>query len=242
MHPPHVPLEAEAEAPGIGRMRDAGPGGRFLRHRHRAGGVGIGRLVGLAQEVDRFQVLVAAILVRDPLARPARIVEIQHRRHRIDPQPVEVVMLEPEPGVRGEEGRDLGAPEIVDVGAPVLVEALARVGMLVEMGAVELAEAVGIEGEVARHPVEQDADAGLVRRVDELRKILGRAEAAGRRVERDRLVAPGPVERMLGDRQELDMGEAHLLGIGNQAIGQLAIGEVAVALAGHRAQDPRWTS
>jgi hypothetical protein len=36
------------------------------------------------------------------------------------------------------------------------------------------------------------------------------AEARGRRIEAGRLIAPGRVEGMLGDRQELDMGEAHV--------------------------------
>ncbi len=57
---------------------------------------------------------------------------------------------------------------------------------------------------------------------DEGGEILGRAEAAGRREQRHRLVAPGAVERELGDRQHLDMGEAHVLDVGDQALAQLA--------------------
>ena len=38
---------------------------------------------------------------------------------------------------------------------------------------------------------------------------------------------------MLGDRQQLDMGEAHLLDVGDQARGEFAVGEVAVALLRH---------
>ena len=42
------------------------------------------------------------------------------------------------------------------------MEALARVGVLVEVGAVEVAEPVRIDGVVPRHPVEEDADAAPV--------------------------------------------------------------------------------
>ena len=70
VHPAHVPFEAEAEPARVGRVRDAGPGGRFLGDRHDAGRCAVDGLVHAAQEVDRLQVLVAAVAVRDPLARP----------------------------------------------------------------------------------------------------------------------------------------------------------------------------
>ena len=40
-----------------------------------------------------------------------------------------------------------------------MVQALARIGVLVEMRAVEQGEPVRVVGEVAGHPVEDDADA-----------------------------------------------------------------------------------
>jgi hypothetical protein len=67
--------------------------------------------------------------------------------------------------------------------------------------------------------------------VDEAGEGRGIAEALRRREHPDRLVAPGHVERMLGDRQQLQMGEAHPLGIGDEAVGQFVIGEEAVAVA-----------
>ncbi len=181
VHPPHVPLEAEAQAARVGRVRHARPRGRFLGDRDGAGRMRIRRLVGLAQEVDGIEVLVAAVLIGDPLALPARVIEVEHRGDGIHAQTVEVVVLQPETGIRGEEGRHFRPPEIVDVGAPILVEALPRVGMLVEMGPVELAEPMGVQREMARHPVEHHADAGLVGHVDEGREVIGRAETARRR-------------------------------------------------------------
>ena len=50
-------------------------------------------------------------------------------------------------------------PIVEDQRAPVGVLAQARVGVLVEVGAVEVAQAVRVFGEVGGHPVEEHADA-----------------------------------------------------------------------------------
>ena len=61
------------------------------------------------------------------------------------------------------------------------MEALARVVVLVERGAVEVGQAVLVGREMRRHPVEDDAEAGLVGAVDEAGEAGGIAEARGRR-------------------------------------------------------------
>ena len=96
---------------------------------------------------------------------------------------------------------------------PVGVKALAGVGVLVEVGAVEEAEAVLVGGEVGRHPVQDDADAVLVQVVDQIHEILRRAVAAGGGEVAGGLVAPGAVEGVLHDRQEFDVGEAQALDV-----------------------------
>ena len=60
-------------------------------------------LVEPLEEVDCLEVLVAAEDVGDPLARLARVVEVEHRGHRIDPEAVEVVAVEPEKRVAEQE-------------------------------------------------------------------------------------------------------------------------------------------
>ncbi len=144
-----------------------------------------------------------------------------------------MIDVQPEARVGDEERRHLGTPEIVDVRAPVLMESLARIGVFVEMRAVEIREPVRITREMRRHPVEQHADARGMRRVDEGDEIFRRAEAARRREHGDGLIAPRPVERKLGDRQKLDMGEAHVAHIRHEAVGELAIGEITVVLFRH---------
>ena len=61
VHPAHVPLEREAQAAEVRRPRDAGPGGRFLGDRQHARVLQVDLLVELLEEVDRFEVLAAAV-------------------------------------------------------------------------------------------------------------------------------------------------------------------------------------
>jgi hypothetical protein len=135
-----------------------------------------------------------------------------------------------------QEALHLSPAEVVDVGVPVLVVAFARVEVLVERGAVEAREAVRVGREVRRHPVDEDADPGAVAGVDEAGEALGRAEARARREQRERLVAPGAGERVLGDGQHLDMGEAHVLHVGHEPLGQVVPARKAGGVVGGRAQ------
>ena len=105
--------------------------------------------------------------------------------------------------------------------------------MLVEVGAVELGQAVGVGGEVGGDPVEDHADAPAVQGVDQEHQVVGSAVPARRGVVADDLVAPRPGRRVLGDGHQLDVREAHLVGVVGELGGDLAVGEGAVALAGH---------
>ena len=137
VHPAHVPLEVEAEAAVVGRRRHPGEGGRFLGHRHCARALAAHHLVGSAQEGDRLQVLAPAMDIRQPLAFLARIVAVQHRRHRVDAQAVHPLALDPVQRAADQEVAHLVAAEVVDQGVPVVVVALARIGVFIERGAVE---------------------------------------------------------------------------------------------------------
>jgi hypothetical protein len=132
VHPAHVPLQAEAEAAHVGRRGDATPARRLLGHRDDAGRAPVDRGVRLLQELDRVEVLPAAVLVRQPLPVLARVVEVEHRGHRVDAQAVDVELLQPVAGVGDEEVAHLRAAEVEDVGAPLGVLAAAGVRVLVE--------------------------------------------------------------------------------------------------------------
>ena len=110
------------------------------------------QFVEAAQEIDGLQVLVAAVLVRNPLAGLARVVEVQHGGHGIHAQAVDVILLQPEQRVRDQERAHFVAAVVEDQRAPVAMLALARVGVLVERGAVEEDQAVRVLRESAPAP------------------------------------------------------------------------------------------
>ena len=120
--------------------------------------------------------------------------------------------------------------------------AAAGVGVLVQRRAVEQPQAVAVAGEVGRHPIENHADAGLVQQVDEIHEVLRRAVAAGGRIMAQRLIAPTGRQRVLVDRQQLDVRVAHLRAVLGQLVGQVAVAQPAVGSSPGRFQLPRWTS
>src|SRR5680860_734888 len=79
VHPAHVPLEAETEAPQVDRTAHSRPRGRFLGDHHHAGVLTVDDGVQLLEEVDRLEVFAPPELVRDPVALLAGVVEVQHR-------------------------------------------------------------------------------------------------------------------------------------------------------------------
>ena len=81
-----------------------------------------------------------------------------------------------------------------------------------------------------RHKVQDNADSLLVAGVDKLHKLVRRAVAAGGRKKAGGLVAPAAVKRVLGQGHKLDMGEAVLLAVGGQQVGQLGVGVPAAVL------------
>ncbi len=73
--------------------------------------------------------------------------------------------------------------------------------------------------------------------VDERAEVVGRAVARRRREVAGGLVAPRLVERMLGNRHQLDVREAEVGGVGNEPVGQLAPAvEAPVGMAHPRAR------
>ena len=101
--------------------------------------------------------------------------------------------------------------------------------MLVKRSSVEPCEPVRIVRKMSGHPVEDDAQPGAMAGVDQHGEIGRAAEATGRGKQTGRLIAPGAVEWMLADRQELDVGKAHVTQIGRQLVGELPIAKPSIA-------------
>ena len=229
IHPAHVPLEVEAQAPDVGGAADHGPGGGLLGDHHHAGLYGEGHGVELPKEVDGLQVLMPAVFVGGPGAALTAVVQVQHRRHSVHPEAVDVTLLQPEAGGGEEEALYLGPAIVEDPGAPGGVLPLVGIAVLVTTAAVKLIEPVGVLAEVGGNPVENNGDAVFVHVVHKPEEILGGPVPGGGGKITGALVAPGAVEGMLQHGQQLNGGVAHVLHIGGQLLGHvLVIVEVAV--------------
>src|SRR5579883_1631801 len=106
-----------------------------------------------------------------------RVIQIEHGRDGVYAQSVDVKFLQPVERVGKKKRFDLVAAVIERHGAPLAVFALARIGMFVESRAVEAIQRVRVAREMAWHPIEHDADAGLMTAVHEIPEIVGRSEA-----------------------------------------------------------------
>src|SRR5579872_5215398 len=95
-------------------------------------------LIEAADEIDGFQVLVAAVLIGDPFTCSAGVIEVDHGSHGIHAEAVNVVLLEPEQRVGNEKLANFVPAEVKNERSPIAMLALSRIGVLVESGAVEV--------------------------------------------------------------------------------------------------------
>src|SRR5207248_3093374 len=148
--------------------------------------------------MDRVKILAAAVNVRYPLPRLTRVIEVKHRGHGVHAQTVDVIFVEPEKRVPDWKIAHLVESIIKNERAPILVLALTRIHVLVEIGAIELGQSVCVLRKMRRHPIHDHADAGLITFVDEMTEIIGRPESAGGSVIICDLITPRALEGMLG--------------------------------------------
>ena len=233
VHPPHIPFESESEAAEVCRARDTRPSGRFFGNGNDAGKALVADLVEALEKIDRIEVFPSAETIGYPLAAFARVVEVEHRGHRIHPQPIDMILVEPEKRVGDEEIPHLVASVVENIRPPIAMLPLPRIGVFVKVRTVEIGQPVRILREVGRHPVKNDSDSRLVAMIDEVAELIRITEPAGRRVIPRHLVAPGPVVGMLGHRHQLDVGEAHLQAVGNEPLGEFDVAEGTVFFLCH---------
>jgi len=214
-------LKPKPKSADVRRPRDGRPGRRLLGGRDDARLACVHELVQLLEERHRVEVLASAERVRHPLAFLARVVEVEHRGDGVDANAVGVELAQPEERVREQEVLHLGAAEVEDVRAPVVVLAPARVGVLVERGAVEAHECPWVGRKMRRHPVEQHADPVRVHVVDEVTKVVGRAHRRDRCVEAGHLIPPRARVRVVHHREQLDVREAEILDVRRELVREL---------------------
>ena len=223
VHPAHIPLEVEAQSPIGSRLGDQRPGGGFLGDHHLVRELGQDSGVQLLQESNRLQIFLAALGVLLPLAVLAVVVEIEHTCHGIHAQTVHMVVVHPEHSAGRKEAGNLVHSVVKDHCPPLFMLAAAGVGVLIAGGAVKHIQPVTVLGEVGGHPVQNNADAGLVQLIHQGHKILGGAVAAGRGKVAGDLIAPAAVKGVFGNGQQLHMGVAHIFYVRDQLVRQLGV-------------------
>src|SRR6476620_11295395 len=101
-----------------------------------------------------------------------------------------MVFVQPEQRTADQKTSHLVAAIIEDVGLPVRMEALARIGMLKEMRAIKETQTMAIGRKMRGHPVQYDPYIVSMERIDEIHEILGRSKIAGRSEVSGGLVPP----------------------------------------------------
>ncbi len=221
VHPAHVPLEIEPESAHVHGARNAAPRRGLLGNHERIGVLCEHRRIEPPQKFHSLQVLVAAVNIGTPFV--AAVIEIQHARHRVHAQAVDMIHIQPIERVAYEEVAHLVSAVIEAARTPFLVLHTQRVAVLIQRTAVELVKPVAVLGKMPGHPIENNAYAAGVHFVYEIRKILGRAEPARRREISRNLISPRPVERVLRDAHKLQMRITELFEVFAHFVGELAV-------------------
>src|SRR5690606_6520019 len=122
------------------------------------------------EEAYRLQVFIAAVLIGDPLSRLARVVEVEHGGHGIDPEAVRMESFQPEQRVADEKAAYLVAYVVEDIALPVGMKSFPGIGVFVKVGSIEVIQPMGVPGAVRGPPVGDDADAFLVEAIYQIHK------------------------------------------------------------------------
>ena len=118
----------------------------------------------------------------------------------VEPEAVQVVLLDPVERVVAEERADDLAPRPVEVHGGAPRRLVSRAGERGRVGA----EVVALGTEVVVDHVEEDGEVARVARLDQRLQLLGAAVAAVRRERQHTVVAPVPPPGEIGDRHQLD--------------------------------------
>ena len=143
VHPPQIPLQVKAQAALLRRAGDPWVGGGVLGHQQSTGTALLQAPVQRPEELE-------APLVLPPGGLPVPVDEVAHRVH---PQAVEVVLLQPEAGGGVEEAAHL-PPGVHEAAAAPGAVSHVGAGVLVQGGAVVVPKPVVIHGEVGGDKVQ----------------------------------------------------------------------------------------
>src|SRR5438045_3037648 len=91
----------------------------------------------MLEEFNGFKILAPAELIWQPFSLFPRIIQVEHRSHRIDAQTIDVKPVAPEERVGGKKVPHFVTAIIENQCPPILMSALARIFVLVKRGPVK---------------------------------------------------------------------------------------------------------
>ena len=178
----------------------------------------------MLEKRDRFQILITAVLVRNPLSILLAVIQIQHRCHRIHTKPVHMIVLNPEQCIGDQEILHLRLAVVENLRPPIRMLALSRICIFKCRRSVKVRQPMRILWKMRRYPVQDHTDAIPVQIIDHIGKILRCPVTGSRRIISGYLIPPGSVKRVLRNPHQLHMGIPHLLHIIRNRMSKFTIG------------------
>src|SRR5258708_39361992 len=188
----------------MGSPRFVGPAARVFSNHHRLKKLLETALVPRPKKINRVYFSLPAVTIRHPFTLTPPIIKIQHRGDRIDAETVDMVFVKPEQGIADQKTLDLMASIVEHEGIPVRLLGLPRIGVLIKMRTIEIAESGFVFRKMGGNPIQDDADPVLMKVVDQIHEVGRRAEPARRSEVTDYLIPPGAIEGMFHDGHKLD--------------------------------------
>src|SRR6516164_620218 len=196
MHPTHIPFETESKTANIIGPRDQWPSGRFLRDRHYVRKCCIDAFIEAPQEFNGLNVFFSAIAIRYPFALRSSIIEIQHGSDGINTEAVHMILVQPEQGITDQETPDFVSAVVENESVPVRMFSFSRIGVLVKVRPIEIAQTRLILRKMSRNPIQNHANFVLMKIVHEILEVVRGPKSACRGEVTRCLVSPGAIEGM----------------------------------------------
>ena len=153
MHPAHIPLKTESKTVFFHLARNLGPCGRLLRNGKKTRIRTVHHGIQMFKKFNRVKIFPAAVFIGHPLSRLLTVIQIQHGRHRINPDTVDMKLSDPVKNIGNQEIFGFCSSIIKNLGAPIRMLSNPRIGMLENTLSVKTAKSVGVSCKMSRYPV-----------------------------------------------------------------------------------------
>ena len=177
----------------------------------------------MMEELNGFQVLIAAKFIRQPLSVLFTVIQIQHGCYCIYTDTVYMELSQPEQSIGYQEVLHFIFAIIKYLRSPFRMFSQTRIGMFKDALSVKFCQSVCIGCKMCRYPVQNNSNACLMQFIDQIHKILRRSVTGRRRIVSGHLIPPGAIIWMLCDSHKLYMGVFHLFQIFHDPVGKLPI-------------------